>query len=264
MDFTSAFVSMQQGHKVTRTTWKGYWCILNGEIIMVTKDGKAVNLRESPDMMYTISNMLCADCLSKMPFIRKPSCRMCGGELDGFLDICSECCRKSSLRPWTEARAVFRMEGELQEMIHAFKYQNHPELARTFGYFACDAVSGILNSVDVIVPIPLHWTRQWKRGYNQQSLIAEQIANASGVPCENLLKRVRMTGQQIQRGQIERIKNLNHAFFLKNSTNIENRAILLVDDVMTTGATLASASKILLDAGAGKVFVLVIARRQRN
>ena len=61
MDLTSAFVSMQQGHKVTRTTWKGYWCILNGEIIMVTKDGKAVNLRESPDMMYTISNMLCDD-----------------------------------------------------------------------------------------------------------------------------------------------------------------------------------------------------------
>ncbi len=61
MDFTSAFVSMQQGHKVTRTTWKGYWCILNGEIIIVTKDGKAVNLRESPDMMYTISNMLCDD-----------------------------------------------------------------------------------------------------------------------------------------------------------------------------------------------------------
>lgn len=61
MDFTSAFVSMQQGHKVTRTTWKGYWCILNGEIIMVTKDGKAVNLRESPDMMYTISNMICDD-----------------------------------------------------------------------------------------------------------------------------------------------------------------------------------------------------------
>ena len=61
MDFTSAFVSMQQGHKVTRTTWKGYWCILNGEIIMITKDGTAVNLRESPDMMYTISNMLCDD-----------------------------------------------------------------------------------------------------------------------------------------------------------------------------------------------------------
>ena len=61
MDFTSAFVSMQQGHKVTRTTWKGYWCILNGEIIMVTKDGKAVILRESPDMMYSISNMLCDD-----------------------------------------------------------------------------------------------------------------------------------------------------------------------------------------------------------
>lgn len=61
MDFTSAFISMQQGHKVTRTTWSGYWCIKNGEIIMVTKEGKAVNLRESPDMMYTISNMLCDD-----------------------------------------------------------------------------------------------------------------------------------------------------------------------------------------------------------
>ena len=61
MDFTSAFISMQQGHKVTRTTWSGYWCIKNGEIIMVTKEGKAVNLRESPDMMYTISNMLCTD-----------------------------------------------------------------------------------------------------------------------------------------------------------------------------------------------------------
>jgi hypothetical protein len=61
MDFTSAFISMQQGHKVTRTTWSGYWCIKNGEIIMVTREGKAVNLRESPDMMYTISNMLCTD-----------------------------------------------------------------------------------------------------------------------------------------------------------------------------------------------------------
>ena len=61
MDFTSAFISMQHGHKVTRTTWKGYWCILNGEIVMVTKEGKAINLRESPDMMYTISNMLCDD-----------------------------------------------------------------------------------------------------------------------------------------------------------------------------------------------------------
>ena len=61
MDFTSAFISMQHGHKVTRTTWTGYWCILNGEIVMVTKEGKAINLRESPDMMYTISNMLCDD-----------------------------------------------------------------------------------------------------------------------------------------------------------------------------------------------------------
>ena len=61
MDFTSAFVSMQQGHKVTRTTWSGYWCIRNGEIIMVTREGKAVNLRQSPDMIYTISNMLCDD-----------------------------------------------------------------------------------------------------------------------------------------------------------------------------------------------------------
>ena len=61
MDFTSAFISMQQGHKVTRSIWTGYWCILNGEIVMVTKEGKAINLRESPDMMYTISNMLCDD-----------------------------------------------------------------------------------------------------------------------------------------------------------------------------------------------------------
>ena len=61
MDFTSAFISMQQGHKVTRSIWTGYWCIKNNEIIMVTKEGKAVNLREAPDMMYTVSNMLCSD-----------------------------------------------------------------------------------------------------------------------------------------------------------------------------------------------------------
>lgn len=61
MDFTSAFISMQQGHKVTRSIWTGYWCIKDNEIIMVTKEGKAVNLREAPDMIYTISNMLCSD-----------------------------------------------------------------------------------------------------------------------------------------------------------------------------------------------------------
>lgn len=61
MDFTSAFISMQQGHKVTRSIWTGYWCIKDNEIIMVTKEGKAVNLREAPDMIYTISNILCSD-----------------------------------------------------------------------------------------------------------------------------------------------------------------------------------------------------------
>ena len=208
--------------------------------------------------------MFCKDCLLEMPFLQEPYCQLCGGERDGILDICTECCSTKELRPWQEARAVFRMEGKQQELIHAFKYRNNPEYVRVLSYFAYDRVRDLLPEVDMIVPVPLHWTRLWKRGYNQQALIAQCVADTGHIPLVKALKRIRATEQQVNRNRKNRIRNINKAFSINHSTNVEKRAILLVDDVMTTGATLAAASEVLLNAGAGKVFVLVIARRQRK
>ena len=93
--------------------------------------------------------------------------------------------------------------------------------------------------------------------------IAERLSAHTGIPCEPLLKRIRYTGQQAKLGRAERISNLSRAFSVPDSTKVKNRAILLVDDVMTTGSTLSAASQALKRAGAGAVYVFCAARRQR-
>jgi len=207
-------------------------------------------------------NMFCRECFEKIHFIRKPYCRLCGGECDGILDICRECASHMELRPWKEARAVFHMDGFIREALHSFKYRHRPDLSRCFGYFAAETVKDMADQFDIIVPVPLHWTRALTRGFNQSELFAGEIARVfSKKICHDLKRGKRTARQAKQRGVKARISNLKHAFFVKNSNNVKNHAILLVDDILTTGATLASAANALLDAGAGQVYVLVIARR---
>ncbi len=210
------------------------------------------------------ANMLCAECLRSLPLMREPFCPGCGGQLSGFLEMCPDCMNADAGRLWKRAFALFRMEGIGRELIHRFKYQKNPELARMLGHLAAIRLGDLIReeNFDCIVPTPLHFFRYFQRGYNQAELFAKAAGQELGIPCRNLLWRRKWTHQQAKLDKKQRISNLKGAFSIKNSTNAEKRAILLVDDVMTTGSTLASAAQTLLDGGAEKVCILVLAKRQ--
>ena len=207
-------------------------------------------------------NMLCRECLSGIRFLKGPYCPGCGGEHQGFLAVCPECLSEGK-KKWDGAVAAFAMTGTIKELLHSCKYQGQPELARVIGDLAYMAARDRLPKADCIVPVPLHWRRALHRGFNQSLYIAERLSAHTGIPCRELLKRVRYTGQQAKLGRAERIANLSQAFSVPDSTNVKNRAILLVDDVMTTGSTLSAATRALKRAGAGAVYVFCAARRQR-
>lgn len=209
------------------------------------------------------ANMFCAECLASLDFIGGPVCPGCGGPLTGIFGMCPDCMDAEADRPWEKAFALTSMTGVGKELIHAFKYQNRPELARPLGAVAAMRFGTELlaQKIDLIVPTPLHWFRRLSRGYNQAELFADGLAERLGIPVLDALRRVKWTHQQAKLSKRERILNLKQAFSIKDSTKVKKRAILLIDDVMTTGSTLAAAAQTLLDAGADRVCVLVIARR---
>ncbi len=206
--------------------------------------------------------MFCADCLLSLEFTQPPYCPGCGGRLSGILELCPDCLAES-VRPWKEAFALFQMSGLAQEVIHRYKYRKRPELARALGQLAAGRIAPLAGKIDFIVPTPLHWTRFLQRGFNQAALFSEGVSKRSGLPIRNVLRRIKRTKQQARLKRDERLSNLKGAFSVTDSTIVQKRAILLTDDVMTTGSTLSAAAQTLLEAGASDVYVLVIARRQR-
>jgi ComF family protein len=205
-------------------------------------------------------NALCVECLEKINFVRAPFCPGCGGALDGVLELCSKCLREEK-RLWRKAVSVFELNGEGRNLLHRFKYKNSPELARPLGQAGAAAIQNSGLDFDIIVPVPLHWTRFLERGFNQAALIAEIISSITGKPVKNILKRTKRTPKQAKLTRKQRKKNLIGAFSLKKWKNCEKHSILLIDDVMTTGSTLSSAAEILLKNGAAEINVFVLARR---
>ena len=210
-----------------------------------------------------VPNMLCDTCLSKLRFVKEPLCPGCGGELSGILEVCPDCL-KAERRPWAKAVSVFRMGGEAAELIYNFKYRGRPELARPLGILAAQALAQSGIKPDALVPTPLHWFRLLQRGYNQAELLCEAISSETGIPVVHALIRRKWTYQQARLKRKDRIENLRKAFSVSDSTPCQNRSILLVDDVMTTGSTLSAAAGTLLEAGAKELSVLIAARRQRD
>ena len=205
-------------------------------------------------------NVFCPDCRARLKPILPPHCPGCGSELDGVLELCSKC-MEFEKRPWDNAFALFNLYGFGQQLIHSFKYNNTPEMARAFGGLAAEIIAGSGVKLDVIVPVPLHWTRTLMRGYNQSMLVCEIISAKLGVPCQSLLSRCRRTRQQAKLNRQQRIKNLRGAFVLREDADCRNLSVLLVDDVFTTGATLTAAAIVLRKATPGKIYVLSLGRR---
>jgi ComF family protein len=154
-------------------------------------------------------------------------------------------------------------EGVLRELIHLFKYGRVQTLAVPLGRFLARALP-LEQSFDLIVPMPLHWRKRWQRGFNQSELLAREIGRRVHVPVKNALRRVRYTGAQAGLTNAKRRRNVAGAFEAKRSSMLSGQRVLLIDDVMTTGATAASGARALKLSGARQVTLLTLARADRR
>ena len=210
---------------------------------------------------------VCKTCLSKPePLHAEYFCVRCRTPfLNAFpLDedgVCALCRRGAS--GFDAAYSFGAYEGELRELIHLFKYGRVPTLARPLGKLLALGLPRE-EHFDAIVPVPLHWWKRWQRGFNQSELLAKEIARRTNLPVKNCVRRVKYTNAQAGLTNARRRANVSQAFRAKGKRILEGQRVLLVDDVMTTGATAASCARALKRAGATYVALLTVARVDRR
>jgi ComF family protein len=154
-------------------------------------------------------------------------------------------------------------EGPLRKLIHVFKYGGVKPLASQLGQLLNGALPRE-QRFDVIVPMPLHWRKRLERGFNQSELLARFVSKRTGIPLAPGLKRRKRTDPQAGLTRAQRRTNVAGAFEVKGRSDIEGRHVLLIDDVLTTGATASACSAVLKRAGAKRVTVLTLARADRR
>jgi ComF family protein len=207
---------------------------------------------------------LCAACWGGLPLIERPYCERLGIPFafdhgEGMLSA------EAIAAPpaYGRARAAVRYDGIAVDLVHRLKYGDRVDLAPLMGRLMARAGADILAHADVLVPVPLHRLRLWRRRFNQAALLAWAISDESGVAHDPfLLVRRRRTAQQVGLTRQERTRNVQGAFAIADRTvaGPRGRRIVLVDDVVTTGATIEAAARCLLRAGASNVDVLSFAR----
>jgi ComF family protein len=207
---------------------------------------------------------VCAACWAKLSFIAPPFCPRLGIPFvydpgPGLLSMQAIAAPPAYQR----ARAAVRYDDVARTLVHALKYQDRTDLAPAMGRWMARAGQELLIEADALVPVPLHWRRGWSRRYNQSGALARVIQRQSGVPVSgDALRRVRSTQQQIGLSRSERETNVQGAFKVaaERRVEIQGRRIVLIDDVLTSGATIDACARALLRAKAAQVDVLVFAR----
>lgn len=215
---------------------------------------------ESAPLRHGFCNA-CHSALVDEPF---PTCPRCAATVGPHSDVSDGCpaCRDRTLK-FASAIRLGPYAGKLQEAILRTKHSAGEGVAEMLGRtFAEERVTSFRDAgIELVVPVPLHWRSRWSRGFNQAERIAEEVADAIGVKCcSNTLRRVKATPQHAQSSASARWENIRGAFAAGSRASLTGRTVLLVDDVMTTGATVAEAARVLRDAGAAKVVAAVLAR----
>jgi ComF family protein len=207
---------------------------------------------------------VCAACWSKLSFIAKPCCPRLG--IPFVYDPGPELLSMEAIAnppAYDRARAAVRYDDVARTLVHALKYQDRTDLAPTMGRWMARAGEELLADADMLIPVPLHWRRGFGRRYNQSALLARAITRQSGVALKGeLLCRMRATEQQVGLSRTQRASNVQGAFQVSVDLqgDVAGRRVVLVDDVLTSGATVDACARALLRAKAAHVDVLVFAR----
>ncbi len=209
---------------------------------------------------------LCTGCLSDIPPLgpsRCPRCALPYPAPDGSVHLCEACLR--SAPPFVSVAAAGVYGDALRRAIHRFKYEGAIDLDRPLSSLLADSVAVALPDfrADLIVPVPLHPARLRERTYNQALLLARRMGRRTGIPVSpRLLERTRPTPAQQGLSATQRRRNLRGSFAMRSG--LDGESVLLVDDVMTTGATARECSRVLMAGGAGRVAVAVLGRAPRH
>lgn len=210
---------------------------------------------------------LCNKCISEINFINGTICHRCGHPLDEVTApenkkiICGGCLKKK--------RHLFRMSRSAcvyddfsKKLILDFKFHDKTDLAPFLAKMMYVAGKDIFNAgVDVIIPVPMHYTRMLKRRYNQAALLAKELGKLSNTKvCYNAVVKIKMTKPQAQCTGAERIKNVKDAFCVKASKSLQGKRVLLIDDVLTTGSTLKECALAIKKAKPASVDCLTVSR----
>jgi ComF family protein len=218
--------------------------------------------------LHEISRIpVCDSCLSQpKPLVAAFFCAACNTPfLNAFpLDANGRCglCRRG-LAGFDAAYCFGEYDGALRKLIHLFKYDRFKPLAKPLGKLLASALPRDWK-YDVIVPMPLHWRRAWERGFNQSELLAAVLAKGLGAPLASVVRRSRRTPPQAGLTNAQRRMNVAGAFVWNKRFSVKGKHVLLVDDVLTTGATAGACAAVLKRAGAKRVTVLTLARVDRR
>jgi ComF family protein len=214
--------------------------------------------------IVAIPGALCAACWPRFSFIGEPHCPRCGTPFArdiGKDALCAACLARPPR--FRRARSVLVYDQHSRRLILPLKHGDRTDLARACGRWMARAGTGLLNEAELIAPVPLHWRRLFMRRYNQAMLLARAVArDAPGRLAPDLLRRKRWTGSQAGLKANERRRNVRQAFDVPRRwrAEIDGKVVLLVDDVLTTGATIDACVRALMQAGARYVDVLTLAR----
>ena len=209
-------------------------------------------------------DVLCPACCASLPRSQAPWCQVCGRSLAGLgagIVRCTDCSRSSFF--FDQAISPCPYEGSAKELVKALKYQGRLSVTPFLGELLAETVRERLGGdpADAVVPVPLHSTRLRERTFNQAQVLARELSRRLDLPCwKHLLVRQSATPPQTDHLRQERLKNVAEAFAIQPDPFLRSARILLVDDVLTTGATASACAKLLKTAGAAGVTVVTVAQ----
>ncbi|MGB2980072.1 MAG: ComF family protein [Candidatus Zixiibacteriota bacterium] len=208
---------------------------------------------------------VCEECWKALALLPSPYCPYCKSFLEGADEITNHQCaylRKPKDRRILAVRSLGIFDDYYQKLVHRLKYDKKIHLGKRLAQKLGESISQEKDfaGCDMVIPVPLHRARQRERGFNQSEVLAEGISQATGLPlARDVLKRKKNTKDQTYLNAQQRAENVKGAFVVTQPERISDKKVILVDDVMTTGATLNECARMLQEAGATRVFAATLA-----